>query len=95
MRISFERTGGFAGISKTATIDTATLPADEAASLPTLVETADFFNLPTNIPAGPNQSDRFVYTVTVEENHRKHTVTVSESAVPENLQPLVEWLKTN
>ncbi|MBW4665918.1 MAG: hypothetical protein KME60_00380 [Cyanomargarita calcarea GSE-NOS-MK-12-04C] len=94
MRISFERTGGFAGISKTATIDTVTLPADEAKTLPTLVETADFFNLPTEIPALPNQSDRFVYTVTVEENDRKHTVTVSESAVPANLQPLVEWLKT-
>lgn len=41
MRISLERTGGFAGITKKTTVDTAELPANEAKTLPQLVEAAD------------------------------------------------------
>jgi hypothetical protein len=93
MRISFERTGGFAGISKIKTIDTASLPPNEASLLPTLVEAADFFNLPENIPSSAPGGDRFQYTVTVEDNGQQHTVTVSEGALPGQLRPLIEWLK--
>ncbi|MHC5833480.1 MAG: protealysin inhibitor emfourin [Nostoc sp.] len=42
----------------------------------------------------PNQeSDRFLYKLTVEDNGKQHTVTVSESALPGTLRPLIEWLQ--
>jgi hypothetical protein len=93
MRISFERTGGFAGISSTKTVDTADIPANEADQLPQLVEASDFFNLPEKITASTAQADRFQYTLTVEDEGRKHTVTVSEAALPGTLRPLIEWLQ--
>jgi hypothetical protein len=92
MRISFERTGGFAGISKKTTVDTATLPPSEAQELPRLVEAADLFKLPERITSPNPQSDRFQYRLTVEDNGRQHTVTVSEAALPGTLRPLIEWL---
>lgn len=92
MRISFERTGGFAGISKTKTVDTASLEANEANQLPQLLEVANFFNLPANITASPTQPDRFQFRLTVEDEGKKHTVTVSEAALPGTLRPLIEWL---
>ena len=95
MRISFERTGGFAGMIKTKTFDSAELPENEANRLPKLVEAANFYNLPPDISVPPNQPDRFQYTLTVEQEDRKHTVTVNEAAVPGDLKPLVEWLKNN
>lgn len=92
MRISFERTGGFTGISKITTVDTATLPPQEADVLPRLVEVADFFKLPELITNPNPQSDRFQYKLTVEDNGQQHTVTVSEAALPGTLRPLIEWL---
>jgi hypothetical protein len=93
MRISFERTGGFAGISKKTTVDTDTLPGNEAATLPRLVEVADFFRLPEQIISSNPGSDRFQYKLTVEDNGKQHTVTVSEAALPGTLRPLIEWLQ--
>ncbi|WP_193200084.1 protealysin inhibitor emfourin [Nostoc sp. MG11] len=95
MRISFERTGGFAGISKKKTFDTATLPPNEAQELPRLVEAADLFKLPERITSPSAQSDRFQYKLTVEDNGMQHTVTVSEAALPGTLRPLIEWLNKN
>jgi hypothetical protein len=92
MQISFQRTGGFAGITKTTTVDTVTLPPNEAAVLPRLVEAADLFKLPEQISSGNPQSDRFQYKLTVEDQGKQHTVTVSESAMPGTLRPLIEWL---
>jgi len=92
MRITFERTGGFAGINKTTTVDTATLPPHDADVLPRLVEVADFFHLATQITSPTPQSDRFQYKLTVEDNGQQHTVTVSEAALPSTLRPLIEWL---
>ncbi|WP_341529204.1 protealysin inhibitor emfourin [Nostoc sp. UHCC 0302] len=92
MRISFERTGGFAGISKKTTVDTANLPFKEAKELPQLVEVADLFRLPEQITSPNPQSDRFQYKLTVEDNGKQHTVTVSEAALPGTLRPLIEWL---
>ncbi len=92
MRISFARSGGFAGIILTTSVDTATLPAEEANQLHQLVEAADFFNLPATITSPAPQYDRFQYKLTVEENGKEHTVMVNEPAVPETLKPLIQWL---
>lgn len=92
MQISFERSGGFIGVPMSITLDTATLPADDAAQLSRLVEAADFFNLPANIPSRSAQPDRFQYKVTVWMGDRQHTVSAGESAVPGTLKPLLDWL---
>lgn len=92
MRISFERTGGFAGISKITTVDTTTLAPQEADVLSRLVEVADFFKLPAKITSPHPQSDRFQYKLTLEDNGQQHTVVVSEAVLPGTLRPLIEWL---
>jgi hypothetical protein len=92
MRVTFERTGGFAGISMTKVVDTATLPENEANQLRQLLDAADFFHLPATITSTSRQADRFQYHLTVEDNGKQHTVEVSEQAAPETLSPLLEWL---
>lgn len=91
MRISFERSGGFAGLMMAVSIDTAKLAPNEANQVKSLVEEADFFGLPEAITAS-TQPDRFQYHLTVAEKKRRHSVTVSESSIPCNLKPLVDWL---
>ncbi len=92
MRILLQRTGGFAGISKKAIVDTANLSSEETQQLSHLLESANFFNLPTVINHPSNQADRFQYIFTVEENNQQHTVKVSEAALPGTLKQIIEWI---
>jgi hypothetical protein len=94
MKIEFERTGGFAGLTLKKVIDSDKLPPEDANRLHQLIEASDFFNLPETIAAPGPSVDRFHYTVTVEDSGKKHTVDVDEAAVPPNLKPLLQWLTT-
>jgi hypothetical protein len=91
MHISLERSGGFAGIPLSVTVDTDTLTPEDAVQLQQLVEAAHFFELPKVFPATP-QPDRFQYQISVEESGRSRSVSVGETAVPPSLRPLINWL---
>ena len=92
MRISFERSGGFAGITMKTAVDEKDLTPDEAQKLRQLVEETDFFNSPGKITSRSPQPDRFQYELKLEEKGRQNTVTVSEEVLPEKLKPLIQWL---
>ena len=91
MQITVERTGGFTGIPLAKTVDSATLPQQEAIRLHQMMAAADFFKLPSTIPSIP-QPDRFQYQITAEQEGKLHSVTVGEAAVPANLKTLLNWL---
>src|SRR5512139_2550561 len=90
MRIEYERTGGFAGIRLAATIDTATLPADQARALQSMIEAAHFFDIAAGIPLPVRGADQFNYHVTIEDGGRRHTVDVGEAAASPELQALLQ-----
>lgn len=92
MRIHFERTGGFAGMRMTATVDTESLSPDEARDWREMVDAAGFFDLPATITTPTPGADRFQYKLTVEAEGRRHTVEMGEAAAPEALQPLLQRL---
>ena len=92
MRAILERTGGFAGIKRTSVADTDELSEAAAQKLLKLIEGAEFFTLPETIISKSMQPDRFEYTLTVEDGERTHTVTVGESAQPDSLRVLTEFL---
>ncbi len=93
MRIHFERTGGFAGMRISATIDTQTLSPDQANELRGLVEASGFFNLPAKIHSATQAADQFQYKVTIENEGKRHTVEVSDASAPDALQPLLRQLR--
>lgn len=92
MRIEFERSGGLMGRTVACSVDTETMPADEARELRELVEQADFFSLPESPPGSAAQSDQFSYTIRIELEERSHTVTTSDDAAPSALVPLLDRL---
>ncbi len=93
MRVSVERSGGFAGISQTNSVSTDQLPAEEAKNVVNLVEAAGFYELPSIIRSTEPGGDRFQYKITVENERGTHTVQVDEAAVPPGLQPVLNWVK--
>ena len=92
MRIYFKRTGGFAGIRLETLIDSNTLPPEEAAKLLDMVESSDFFSLPSKIAAREIGADQFQYKVTIESKDKRHSVEIQEAAIPPTLRPLLMWL---
>ncbi|MDJ0798831.1 MAG: hypothetical protein QNJ51_18765 [Calothrix sp. MO_167.B12] len=92
MRISWERTGGFAGISKHKTLDTNSLTAESSQQLLTLIEAVDFFNLPSHITTESIYPDSFEYILTVEDEGKQHSVIIAETALTGNLRTLIELL---
>jgi len=93
MKISYRRTGGFAGMFITYDIDVDTLPPAEVDELGDLVTNADFFNLPSEIRSVAPSNDQFQYSLTIETNEIQYTVDVGDGAVPEKLQPLLNKLR--
>jgi hypothetical protein len=91
MKISFERTGGFAGMRLAINLDVDSLPASDAAILRKLVADADFFNL-AETPAGNAVPDGFQYALMVEGDGKQRTIQVAEMSIPDKLRPLLNDL---
>ena len=93
MKISYQRTGGFAGMVMSFDLDIADLPSEEADELANLVASAKFFELPVKISTDASIPDQFQYVVTVETEGKQHSVEVGDASMPENLWPLLEKLR--
>ncbi len=92
MRISFERTGGFAGMKLQRVIDSKDLLPADAKQLAALLKRSRFFELPPELRCASPGIDRFHYRLTVEDDERVRTVEASEASVSDELRPLIELL---
>ncbi|MGZ4848610.1 MAG: protealysin inhibitor emfourin [Halobacteriota archaeon] len=92
MHVCFERSGGFAGMRLSTTIESDSLTHDDQQRLADMVAASDFFHLPPHITAPSPGPDRLHYTITIESEDKRHTVVVDEQVVPATLRPLIKWL---
>jgi hypothetical protein len=106
MRIVFSRSGGFAGIPLQVEIDTTgayflfgvgrerrPLTNENVQRIVDLVRQSNFFSFPQppdRHPAGP---DEFTYSVSIE-NGGSRTLRLSETELPEDLEPLLNVLES-
>jgi hypothetical protein len=94
MHIEFVRSGGFAGIKLSASLDTQQLLPEQSSTLEKLVADAGFFDLPAQIkPASPGP-DRFEYQVVISSAGKTHSISVGDAVVPERARPLLDFLTT-
>jgi hypothetical protein len=93
MRIAFLRTGGFAGLRLAADLDTDSMDARDASEITTLVQEADFYELPTRLASTTQGRDRFRYRLRVSSpTGHEHEVVVDEDSIPRELMPLLTRL---
>jgi len=92
MRISFERTGGFAGMKLQRVIDSKDLRPADAKQLAALLKRAHFFELPPELECASPGIDRFHYRLTIEDEEHVRTVEASDASVPEEMRPLIDLL---
>ena len=94
MHIDFTRSGGFAGMRLSCSLDTDQLPDEQATALDHLIDDAAFFELPEKLLPDKPHPDRFEYRVHVDAGEKQHAVTVSDAAAPDSLRPLLNYLTT-
>jgi hypothetical protein len=88
VHVGFRRTGGFAGLTFASDTDTDHLPpAYEGLVRDLLVGSAS----PASSDATA-QPDRFTYELHIDDGEQARTVRWQETAVPENMRPLVAEL---
>ncbi|HMA04955.1 MAG TPA: protealysin inhibitor emfourin [Methanomicrobiales archaeon] len=92
MIIHLVRSGGFGGIRREVRIETLSLTREEREPLERMVGETGFFTLPEKFPRPARGADFFIYTITVDDGNRRHTVEVAQPSVPEGLRPLVREL---
>ncbi len=90
IRIDLVRSGGFAGISRRASVDTDKLPPPEASRVAELVKGVDFDALGTLATGPPRRPDRFQYDLDVRQGGRHHHLTLGERDAPPELRALID-----
>jgi hypothetical protein len=90
IRIDLVRSGGFAGISRRASVDTDELPPAEAARVAELVKAVDFDALGTMATGPPRRPDRFQYDLDLRQGGRHHHLTLGEGDAPPELRALMD-----
>jgi hypothetical protein len=101
--ISFDRSGGIAGISEQWTIyidgrvigpaeEEARIPADEVSQLLAEIEAAGFFEWPPRPRSFQTCADCFTYSITVEYQGKANQITLvdGESGAPEEAWTILE-----
>lgn len=92
VKIYFERTGGFAGIRTSASLDTDKLPPNESEQLNNMCNNMNFFNLPSKSESKSGAADLFRYKITIESKDGKHTVETTDMSMTPEFENLVNFL---
>lgn len=93
-KIKFERTGGFAGIRLAAEIEMDELPEEQRHEILELLDEMDFEELSDKLTGAVSFPDGFAYAISVESEKREYRIVTDESALPADMQPLVEILES-
>ena len=90
MRIQLERSGGFAGISRRADVETTRLPAAERAEIERLAQAVDLDHLPAP-PPRPG-ADRFQYELSITDQGRRRSASFVDGQVTPAMRALIDRL---
>ncbi len=92
MRIMYERSGGFGGLSQTLEIETTQLEPEIRQQIENALEQADVFNL--NLAAKPaGMPDGMTYNLLFKTKDCSRSLHCSDANVPVRLRPLLQLLQ--
>lgn len=91
MKVTFQQSGGFAGLLRGCELDTAELPAAEAAKLRAMVEASGL--RAGRIAPPPGARDLVGYEIRIETGDGALTAAFDEATVPAGAEPLLAYLR--
>jgi hypothetical protein len=90
LRIEFQRSGGFAGLTMGTKIDTAEFPPEEARTFERLVESLEKSGVGDSPP--PGKPDRFQYDLTITRGGKSRRFQLAEQELTPEARELVNLL---
>lgn len=90
MKIQFQQSGGFAGLSRGCQIDTQFLSSDEVTQLQSLVKQSGILQFQSQ--STPNAADLFNYEIFIETDGNTYRISGDENTWPQSAKPLLEYL---
>jgi hypothetical protein len=91
MKIHFERSGGFGGLTLRTVVDSAELHPKAAHELAKLVAGSELTGSRGQQSVN-RTADGFSYSVTIDDGERCSEFAGDETSLPESVRPLVDWL---
>lgn len=93
MKVQLSRTGGIAGITMSAAVEAAELPAEHQQIVGELIrdEIASVEDQKTAHPANLG-ADRFTYQLDVDDGHRTRNFNWVDPQIPDQVRPLLDTL---
>ncbi len=91
MKIYFERTGGFAGLRRSISLDTDKMPPSESEQIHSMCNNVNFSNPPKFEPKN-GTADLFHYKITVESKDGTRTLETSDLSMTPEFENLVTFL---
>lgn len=90
MHIQFSCTGGIANLDLTFQVDTDELPKGINEELQNLIRTANLFNFKSSKRTG---ADAFSYHLEIEDEKRKNSFSFTDATAPQEVRPLLDYLR--
>lgn len=90
LKVTFEQSGGFAGLVKGCMLDADALPADESAELRRLVAASGLDVSREDLSRGAR--DRRQIAITIERGGERVAIVCDDGCTPEGARPLVAFL---
>ena len=90
LKVTFEQSGGFAGLVKGCCLDADALPADESAELRRLVAASGLDVSREDLSRGAR--DRRQIAITIERGGERVAIVCDDGCTPEGARPLVAFL---
>jgi hypothetical protein len=78
MKIHVQRSGGFAGITTTFSLNDKSLTSSEIQQLEDLINKAEFFNLLAKSPLPKEGADYYTYNITIEMKGKRHNIKTTD-----------------
>ena len=91
MRVQFTQSGGIMGTIRQCALDTATLPVEQSETLAKLVQRADASSSRQSLSKSGRDLEE--YEIALHDGDRTIKLLHDQSTLPENLKPLVAYLK--
>ena len=93
MKIKFETSGGFGGLSRHWEVDGSELDADHRQIIKDLLDQEDAAT--KKVPVNPGAADLMQYTLAIADAGHTSTFHFADTTLPESVRPLIDYLQQN
>lgn len=93
-QVKVVQSGGFAGITKTYTIDSNAVSKKAQQRIAELLKATDIQQNSGTKKTTPNAADMFFYEFTVVHNGKTYTAVFDDGTLPQSYRALLDYLKT-